>query len=60
MKTNRKESSVTSAASSQKGNVSFIGSGKVSVSVETIVSSAAVRRQVASVRKIAEAAAKSN
>lgn len=50
--TKAKESSVP-AVSSTKGNVSFTGSGKVSVSVASIVSSSTVQRQVSSVRQIA-------
>ena len=53
MNTKSKESSVLPAAISHKGNVSFTGSGKVSVSVASIVSSSVVQRQVTSVKQIA-------
>ena len=53
MNTKTKESSVSPAATSHKGNVSFTGSGKVSVSVASIVSSSVVQRQVTSVKQIA-------
>lgn len=41
------------AAESGKGNLSFAGNGKISVSVASIVNSARVQRQVKAVREIA-------
>lgn len=48
-----KEDRVTPATSSPKDNLSFSGGGKVSVSVNSIVTSPKVQRQVTSVREIA-------
>jgi hypothetical protein len=48
-----KESGVTLATSSNKDTLSYSGSGKVSVSVSSIINSPKVQRQVTSVREIA-------
>lgn len=48
-----KDSRETPDTSSNKETLSYLGSGKVWVSVNSIVSSPKVQRQVASVREIA-------
>lgn len=53
MNAKTKGSGVPHAATSHKGNVSSTGSGKVSVSVASILNSPTVQRQVTVVREIA-------
>ena len=48
-----KDSRVTPVTSRNKDTLSYLGSGKVSVSVSSIVNSPKVQRQVTSVREIA-------
>ena len=50
MNTKRKETNWNS--DNHKGNVSFVGSGKVSVSVASIIRSPNVQKQVSSINKI--------
>jgi hypothetical protein len=53
MNWNTKESGVTPTTTSNKDTLSYTGSGKVSVSVSSIINSPNVQRQVTSVREIA-------
>ena len=55
-----KENSVTPATSGNKNTLSYSGSGKVSVSVSSIINSPKVQRQVTSVREIAASQSAAN